>query len=155
MRIVVVFPAPLGSKKPNRSPLLIAKLRFLKARNSPNFLLRFSILIMLLNPERAEMGYFSGPVAGTIQTTDVEVPGSLLQSGAGYLSNLALDVRGGIGKGEGRMVPEDGIAGNPLLGIRLRSIGILAPGSIGKIYFILQGGTIPGGNPGYPNDLLL
>lgn len=100
------------------------------------------------------MGCFFGPVAGAIQAPDVEIPGPRLQWGAGYLGNLSFDVRGGIGKGEGRGVPGDGIAGNPLLEVWFRSIGILSPGSIGKVYLILEGGAIPGGSPGYPNDPL-
>ena len=35
-RIVVLFPAPLGPKNPNTSPLLTVKLTFFTASNEPN-----------------------------------------------------------------------------------------------------------------------
>ena len=101
------------------------------------------------------MGGFLRPIPGAIQAPDMKVPGSLLQGGAGYLGNLPPDIPGGIGKSERSMVPDDGISGDSLLGVWFGSIGILAPGSIGKGYLILEGGAIPGGSPGYLDNPLL
>ena len=55
MRIVVVFPAPLGPRKPSTVPLPASKEMSSTATRAPNFFTRFFMLIMKPPPNRVSV----------------------------------------------------------------------------------------------------